>query len=58
MYVKAILFLRKDSPICSTKTIEKTILKNTTEMDAAKKHKCLLYLPEMISLVWEWLAPD
>lgn len=45
--IKAILFLRKDSPICSKQTIEKkTILKNTLEMDAAKKqnkkHKCLL----------------
>lgn len=26
----------KDSPICSEHTIEKAILKNTSEMDAAK----------------------
>ena len=58
--IKAILFLRKDSPICSKQTIEKkkTILKNTLEMDAAKKtqnkkHKCLLQMPEMISLAFE-----
>lgn len=51
--IKAMLFLRKDSPICSKQTIEKTILWNTLEMDAAKKHKCLLWMPEMISLAFE-----
>lgn len=37
MYVKVILFLRNGTPVYLKKTVGKTVLKNSLEVDAAKK---------------------
>lgn len=56
MYVKAILFLRKDSPICSTKTIEEHT-GNGCSQKKTHKHVSTADAWNDLFGLWEWLAP-